>query len=270
MGNGSGRPVVRSSGRPEALSVALISLVAGGDVAENARALRAGLEDAARGGARVVVAPECALVGYPSAVREDLTGVDWCAVAEHEDALLLAAERLGVLFVFGSAGAVAGGIGNLVVAGGAVATVRYAKRFLTPADAAHFVAGERVVTVDAFGWRFGLGICFDLRFSTHWATLAAAGCDAFLVPSHMAGPDPDPGTKRAVIPALGTARAAEWATPLIFANTAAADRYCDAAIHDVRGLVVASGTGILHGTLRHRDAWDPWYAGIRARALAAR
>jgi hypothetical protein len=86
----------------------------------------------------------------------------------------------------------------------------------------------------------------------------------------MAGPDPDPGNKRAVIPALCTARAAEYAAPLVFANTAAADRYCDAAIHDVRGLVVASGTGILHGTLRHRDAWDPWYAGIRARALAAR
>ena len=250
------------------LAVAVLSLVAGNDISANARALRAGLEDAARGGARVVVAPECALTGYPSAARSDFCGVDWCAVAEHEDALLISAEKLGVLFVFGSAGPVAGGIGNQVVAGGVTAPVRYTKRFLTPTDTAHFVPGSSLVTVFAHGWRFGLGICFDLRFSSHWSALAAAGCDAFLVPSHMAGPDPDPGTKRAVIPALCTARAAEWATPLIFANTASDDRYCEAAIHDVRGLAVVSGTGTLTATLRHRDSWDPWYAGIRHRALA--
>ena len=252
---------------PADVNVAVLSLVAGADIAANAAQLKAGLIDASRAGAQVVVAPECALIGYPSAVREGLAGIDWCAVAEHEDALLLEAERLGVLFVFGSAGPISGGLGNIAVAGGVAAPVRYAKRFLTPTDTRCFTPGTTTVTVAAFGWRFGLGICFDLRFPAHWAALAEAGADAFLVPSHMAGPDPDPGTKAVVIPALCIARAAELATPVVFANTAAADRWTDAAIHDVRGIALASGTGVFSATLRHRNAWDPWYARIHQMAV---
>ena len=264
---GSGSPEARRSGGPADLAVSVLSLIASDDVSANASQLKAGLIDAVRAGARVVVAPECALVGYPSAVREGLAGIDWCALAEHEDALLMTAERLGVLFVFGSAGPISGGFGNVAVAGGVVAPVRYAKRFLTPIDERCFVPGQATATIDAFGWRFGLGICFDLRFPAHWAALAQAGADAFLVPSHMAGPDPDPGTKAVVIPALCIARAAELATPLVFANTAAPDRWADAAIHDVRGIAIVSGTGTLHATLRHRNAWDPWYAAIHRRAV---
>jgi predicted amidohydrolase len=254
--------------RPD-LTVAVLSGIAGAEVRANAAALGAELVAAARAGAQVVVAPECALVGYPGAVRAGLAGIDWCAVAEHEDALLMTAERLGVLFVFGSAGPVGNGHGNLAVAGGVAAPVRYAKRFLTPLDAQHFVPGKAAATITAFGWCFGLGICFDLRFPAHWSALAAAGADAFLVPSHMAGADPDPGTKAVVIPALCTARAAELATPLVFANTAASDRWADAAIHDVRGIAITAGTGTLTVTLRHRDHWDPWYAAIHRRAVGA-
>ncbi|MBA3846734.1 MAG: hypothetical protein H0X45_08830 [Planctomycetes bacterium] len=147
--------------------------------------------------------------------------------------------------------------------------MRYRKQCLTPTDRKHFVAGDRPCVVDAFGWKLGIGICFDLRFADVCARLAAADADAFLMIAHMAGPDPDPGTKAAVVPRLCATRAAEWATPLAFCNSAVADRYCDSAVYDARGMEIAHvGDGLLRADLRHRDSFDPWYTNLRSEHLA--
>jgi predicted amidohydrolase len=253
---------------PAPLRAAALAFAAGDDVAENAARIRAGIAEAAAAGARLLLTPECSLSGYPGAARPDLAGLDWCALGDAEDALALAAERAGILLVLGTVGRVDAGCANELLACGAVAPRRYRKQCLTPLDRAHFAAGREAVVVEHAGWRLGLAICYDLRFPDVWLALAAEGADAFLVASHLAGPEPDPGTKGGVIPARCAARAAETATPLLFANTAAPDRYLDSGCWDARGVRIATrAEGLLPAELRHRGGLDPWYAGLRATAL---
>lgn len=265
-----GAPGPGSAARPPgALRVASLPFTAVADPAANAATIRAGIAAAAAAGAQVLLTPECALPGYPSAARPDLAGLDWCAVADLEDALALAAERAGLLLVLGTAAPVAGGVANEALACGAGAPQRYRKRRLTPTDAAHFVPGSEPLVIVHAGWRLGLAICFDLRFHRVFLDLARAGADAFLVIAHMAGPDPDPGTKAALIPQLAATRAAELATPLAFCNTASPDRYCDSATWDARGVRGAgAASGLFCADLLPRGAFDPWYAGLRERVLA--
>jgi len=252
----------------ENLSVATWSFAACADPQANAQMMSDGLRAAAAAGAQVVVMPECCLTGYPSAGRSDLRDLDWALVARLEQELAGVSDSLGVALVAGTCARSAEGCTNQALACVAGAQVRYDKRCLTPIDQGHFRAGAAAVLITAGGWRLGLGICYDLRFPDVWMELAARGADAFLVVAHMAGPDPDPGTKQALIPALCATRAAETATPLVLANTAGADRYLDSGIWDARGVRCGSQvTGLLVQSLRHRTRWDPWYAQLHATAL---
>ncbi len=132
-----------------------------------------------------------------------------------------------------------------------------------------FAPGASSAVIAYRGWRFGLGICFDLRFPDHWLELAAAGADAFLVVAHMAGADPDPGTKRTIVPELCAVRAAETATPLVVCNTSAQDRHCASLHCDARGMRVGEAQdGMLTATLTHRSRLDPWYQDLHGQAVA--
>lgn len=256
------------------LQVAAWCWEAGDDPLANAAAIRRAIALADAEGAKVLVTPECVLTGYPSAGRRDLAGIDWAQIADLEDSLLLEAKRRGMLLVLGSA-AQAGDEGkatNELVAGGCVQPMRLSKRQLTPIDQPHFVPGPATTpVVHAHGWTFGLSICYEVRFPDIWRDQAAAGADAFLHVAHMAGPDPDPGTKAEVIPSLYATRAAEWATPLIVANTAAADRYLDGGVWDARGVRIASvNDGLALAALSPRESLAPWYGELRRQALAGR
>jgi len=253
---------------PSPLPIAMFAFAACNQPVDNARRIAAAIEDAARSGAQVLLTPECCLTGYPSASRGDFSNVNWSALAELEDGLLQHAGKRGLLLVLGSAERSERGISNDAVVGGVLTTKRYQKRSLTPTDRHHFVSGTTPLLVECQGWRLGIAICYDLRFAPGFHDLAAAGADAFLVISHMAGPDPDPGTKAEVIPQLVAVRAAEWATPLAFCNTAEPNRYCDSAVIDVRGRRIAgAGEGLICATLKLRDEFDPWYANLRSEHL---
>lgn len=248
------------------LRVAVWAFTAGADPAANAATIRRGIAAAAAAKAQVLVTPECALTGYPGAVRDGLDGLNSCALGELEDSLLLAAEQAGIALVLGTAAPDGhGGWTN----DAATRDARYRKRCLTPGDTACFTAGMRPVTFSVGGWKLGLAICYDLRFPDIWTDLAHLGVDAYLVPSHMAGPDVDPGTKAAVIPALCAVRAAETATPLVLANTAATDRWLDSGAWDARGVQVAQlAEGLLTVDLAPRTSFAPWYTTVRNTYLA--
>ncbi|MFM2090775.1 MAG: hypothetical protein RLZZ127_1264 [Planctomycetota bacterium] len=249
---------------PAPLRVALCDHHAGADPDANLAALRTWIPRARDAGAAVLVTPECALTGYPPA----LPGwrFDPCRVADHEDALAAAAQRAGIALALGSAGRFRDGIANELVWCGAVAApARYRKRALTPPDRAWFAAGDASVVVEHAGWRLGLAVCFDVRSGPVWRGLAAA--DAVLCAAHMAGPDPDPGTKAAIVPQFFAVRAAELASPVALANTAAPDRCLVSGAWDARGLPIASGDGLVVADLVHRDALDPWYRAVRAANL---
>ncbi len=261
------------------LPVAAFSFTASDDIGANARRLQTALDEAGRGGAKILLTPECSLIGYPGAARPDLAAVDWCRVGDEEDVLELAARRAGVVLVLGTASpwaptlpaGQAPGISNdALVLNAGPTPLRYRKRALTPGDTRHFLPGDErqpaIITVA--GWNLGLTICYELRFGAIWAAQAQAGVDAFLTIAHMAGPDVDPGTKVEVIPQLYSARAAEWATPVLLANTAAPDRWVDSGHWDARGVRVSSqAEGLLQTTLQPRSILSPWYNGLRSESL---
>lgn len=245
---------------PAPLRVACLAMAATDAPAANAGLIRQGLLDASRAGARVLLTPECALPGYPGAARPDLAGVSGCQLSELEDTLALLAERLGLVLVLGTASpGDDGAFSNDALCCGALQPRRHRKRALTPGDRAHFRPGAAATVLEVDGWRLGVSICYEVRFPELWAD-----ADGFLAIAHMAGADPEPGTKAQVVPALYAARAAEWAAPLALANSAAGDRWLDSGLWDARGVrQAAAGEGLLVGELQHRDALPPWYAGLR-------
>ena len=243
------------------LRVGCWSFTASADVQANAAAIRGGITAAAAAGVRVLLTPECALTGYPGAVRTGFNDLASCALADHEERLLAEADRAGVVLVLGTAASDGnGGWTNDAVS----LSGRYRKRCLTPGDTSFFIPGSSPTTIVVDGWRLGVAICYDLRFPDIWRDLARLDVDANLVIAHMAGVDSDPGTKAAVIPAFCAVRAAETATPLIFANTAATDRWVDSSAWDARGMQVASSAkGLLVVDVRPRTDYAPWYAAVR-------
>src|SRR4051812_46336343 len=52
-------------------------------------------------------------------------------------------------------------------------------------ESALYGAGDRLVTFDAGGIRFGCTICYDLRFAEQYVALRRAGAEAILVPSNF-------------------------------------------------------------------------------------
>jgi predicted amidohydrolase len=250
------------------LPAACWAFAASSDPVANAARVRDGIAAASRAGARLLLTPECCLTGYPSAHRSDLSGLDAAELGRLERGLADEATRAGLGLLLGTASSWRGGWSNDALLCGAAEGMRYRKRCLTPSDRKHFIPGDEGCVARVDDWRIGLGVCYDLRFPDCWAGLAAAEADAFAVIAHMAGVDPDPGTKAAVIPALCGTRAAEWATPLLFANTADRDRWLDTACWDARGVRVAgAGEGLLEARLERRESRDAWYAQVRADAL---
>lgn len=266
---------------PDQLPVAILAFNAVADVRANHDRIHAAIDAAVAGGARLLATPECALTGYPSAARADWSGMPWNVVADAEESLSEYARSRDLALVLGSAGPVADGegISNDALACGrwvrpalrhGSGLVRYRKRNLTPMDKNHFIAGDTPGVFALDDWIIGLAICFDVRFPGHWAELAQVNCDAVVCVSHMAGSDPDPGSKAQVVPALFATRAAEWATPVLFANTSAPDRYLDSALWDARGVRIAGvSEGLAFATLRRRSTFDPWYAELRKQSLAS-
>ena len=248
------------------LRIGCWSFTATDDLVANAAEIHRGILAAAGAEIRVLLTPECALPGYPGAARRGLHGLNTCALAEREEELLISAERHGVELVLGTAAPDGeGGWRNEAV----TLQTRYRKRCLTPGDTAHFQPGSESATFTVDGWKLGLAICYDLRFPAPWRDLAQAGVDANLVIAHMAGVDSDPGTKAEVVPAFCAVRAAETATPLVFCNTAAADRWLDSGVWDARGVRTTSGAaGLLVAELAPRSTFAPWYRGLRESYLA--
>ena len=255
------------------LPVATFAFTATDDIGANAKRLQMAVADAGRAGAKILLTPECSLIGYPSAARADLSAVDWCRVGDEEDVLEIAARKAGIVLVLGSACAfkdTAHFSNDALVLNAGPTPLRYRKRALTPSDTKFFIPGDenQPATISVAGWKLGLSICYELRFGALWMQQAKTGVDAFLSIAHMAGPDIDPGTKAEVIPNLYSARAAEWATPLLLANTSAPDRWVDSGHWDARGVRVATqAEGLLLTTLQPRSTWSPWYSDLRAQSL---
>ncbi|WP_198045689.1 carbon-nitrogen hydrolase family protein [Kitasatospora mediocidica] len=166
------------------MRVALNQMSAGPDPHHNLKAIEAGVADAVRGGAEVVVFPEAAMAcfGTPlGAVAEPLDG-PWA------EAVRGIAARAGVTVVAGMfTPAPDGRVANtLLVTGGGVDT-HYDKVHLYNAfdyrESDSVLPGRELVTFTRGGLTFGVATCYDVRFPHLFQELAARGAHAILLPA---------------------------------------------------------------------------------------
>lgn len=183
------------------MRAALLQLCSGDDPADNLRATEALVREAAAGGARLVLTPECTNMVSASRDRqrellrreaEDATLARMRAVAEDLGVWLL----LGSLLLKAEDGARFVNRSLLLGPDGGIAA-RYDKIHMFDValeggesyrESAAFRPGDRAVLAEADGVRLGMTVCYDLRFPRLFRALAQAGAEVLAVPSAFTVP----------------------------------------------------------------------------------
>ena len=139
-----------------------------GDLRKNAAFIKAQISEAAQQNTRLAFFPEAALSGYVGTDLHSFEGFDWDAYLEEMHDITRLCKKLGIYAVYGGAHRltspnkphnslyVASDTGEIIA--------RYDKRFCTNVDLQHYSAGDRFVCFTIDGVKFGLLICYDIRF----------------------------------------------------------------------------------------------------------
>lgn len=246
-----------------------------GSVAENYHRIQQGIAWCQDHGIAALITNECALTGYPPVTSvPSLKEKD--SLLRSATSLLQQSQAADVTLVLGLAvpdgrSSDNGWWNEVHWLDSAGAVQRYRKQALMPSEKAisglTSPATPGLITIQ--DWVCAVHICYEIRFPGILAA-GAQQADALLAVAHMAGPDPD-GVKAEVIPAHYSTRAAEWACPLILANTCAADQVLPAGAWNAAGQAAAamlsdtvdSACTIHAHKMRHRDASDPWLSQVR-------
>jgi omega-amidase len=192
-----------------------------GDLDANLKKIRDFSTRAKEQGTELIVFPEASDTGYDmTVIREQARPWTEGAVP----ALQQMAKDLSLAIVAGVSERVGDTIYNSQVfidaTGKLVASYRKTHLFVLPPndESTCYTPGENFVSVPAAGFRFGLSICYDLRFPEVSRALALEHkADVFLVSS--AWPTP----RAAHLRALAVARAIENQSYLVLANRAGVD-----------------------------------------------
>jgi predicted amidohydrolase len=169
------------------MRIALFQMTAlPGDVDSNLALIEDAVIQAAEGGAKLLIAPELATVGYGSgdAIAARAETVD----GDQVKALAEMAAREGVAVIAGFPERDGGRVYNSAVfTDGDGAPVVYRKSHLYGAyERAIFAAGESAaITASCGGLRIGMLICYDVEFPENVRRLALAGADLVAVPTAL-------------------------------------------------------------------------------------
>jgi len=182
------------------LRIALVQLRSGRDPAANLDAVAALVREAARDGARYVQTPE--VTNLMELDRQVLFGK---LVAEETDPTLAALRQLArELCIYLHIGSLALKVSDnravnraFVIAPDGEVVGRYDKIHMFDVDLGNgesyrestaYRPGERAVLTDVDGIRFGLTICYDLRFPSLYRALAEGGAQVLTVPAAFTRP----------------------------------------------------------------------------------
>lgn len=155
-----------------------------GDINGNLETIRRLAKQGAEQGCRLVLFPEMADLGYDFSAVAERGHEAWAMV---EPVLAAMAREYGLALVCGVCLTDQDGLANALVVWGADGQIltQYRKTHLfsaTDADESRiFHPGHRLVSFDLDGIRFGLAICYDLRFPELFRALALRGCQALLM-----------------------------------------------------------------------------------------
>src|SRR5512147_2156357 len=174
------------------LPIAVIQVNAGTDVDANVATAAALADEAAAGGARLVVLPEYLQYrGSDDGFRASARPIP----GPHTEPFADVARRRGAWILAGSTAETSSDPARpfnssaLIAPDGSIATI-YRKLHLfdvavdagpSDTESARVTAGDRLVTADVDGATVGLTVCYDLRFPELYRALALAGAEILAV-----------------------------------------------------------------------------------------
>jgi predicted amidohydrolase len=186
-----------------------------GDVSGNLEAIRLWTRAGAEAGCRLLLFPETSDLGYDLSVIANQAGNHWPLV---RDTLAGLAREHAMALVCGVCLPGPAGLANALAAfgpdGQILALYRKIHLFSTAStdETKVFTPGNEIVDFDLDGIRFGLSICYDLRFPELFRVQALRGCQVLLLAAAW------PRTRAHVWRTLCTARAMENQCFLLGAN----------------------------------------------------
>lgn len=185
-----------------------------GRVEDNLAAGFAAIGEAAAVGAEVVVLPEMWPRSFCDALVQPDGGVDWDDALSRWRALQarLGVAALGGFPRRGADGRWRNSLFAIDCDGTVVDVYDKIHLFSFMGEDKRYAAGDRVVTVDLAGTRFGLAVCYDLRFPELFRALRAAGAEAFVVVAQW------PSARAEHWDVLARARAIENLTTVLAVN----------------------------------------------------
>ena len=156
------------------------------DRARNRAAILAGIEQAAKAGAKLVVFPECAVSGYVFESAADAMPAAETVPGESTEAVADACRRHGLYAIVGLIEREGDALYNSAfVAGPDGLVANYRKCHLPVLGIDRYVGrGEDLPVIDLPFARIGILICYDVRFPEAARSLALRGADVIVVPTN--------------------------------------------------------------------------------------
>lgn len=149
------------------MRIGAYQFAASGNIEENMGKIREAVARAKAESVRLLVFPECALTGYPPEKVKSASQVDFFALDESFRALQKLSDENDMCFLVGSVTKSGGSLLNSAVLfrlGGRAGEEAYSKRALWGWDLDNFIAGAGGGVWEIDGFRFGVRICYEVRF----------------------------------------------------------------------------------------------------------
>ncbi len=234
----------------------------GKEIEENLKQLKEGARAAAREGVRIVAFGECALTGYPENDADHIRAISVCAVDAYLQKAGAISRELGIYLLFGSVRKRSYGWTNcafLACPDGMVTPV-YEKRALWGWDKDLFSESEDVELsrglFEVEGLRFGVRICFEVRFPEYFRELYRFNPDAVFVLFNDRDEGGNPGRYGLITAHLRT-RAVENVYPIVSVNTSLAFQCVPTASFNEDGSIISelalNQAGLLTYTLEKTE-----------------
>lgn len=223
------------------MRIGAYSFILSGSVPQNLAHFQCAIQQAAGQDVRLLAFPECSLTGYPCEEIEKPGDIDFDATANAILQLQGAAEEHHVHLVFGAvekSGSVFYNSAYLISPGNQ-AEVFYRKRALWGWDRDSFQPGNDdggVISID--GLRFGVRICYEVRFPEYFRELYRQKTDCSLV-LFCDRTEMDSMDRYNLIKAHLLTRAVENVTPLVSVNNCAKYQTAPTMAIDEDGNVLA-------------------------------
>ena len=209
-----------------------------GDIPKNLAAITAGIREAAAQEADVLIFPECALTGYPPRDIASAAEVDFDALEDAIGALKQLVSAYGIAIVVGTVEWKKDRYYNsALVLFPDGSTQSYAKRSLWGWDSENFCPGEATGIFAYKGLKFGIRICYEVRFPEYFRELYAAGADVNLVLFYDISDCADPGRYDLIRSHIRT-RAAENICYTLSVNSCGGHQTAPSGFYDRSGRVV--------------------------------